>query len=72
MVKVNGEPAGTLDDTSQMRVKLRQLISERNEKTVVLKASSKLKYPSITKLMGEIRDVGAGPVGLQVDALAGS
>lgn len=69
-LKVNGEPAGTLDDTSQMRAKLGQAISERNDKSVMVKASSKLKYPAITKLMNEIREVGAGPIGLQVDEIA--
>jgi biopolymer transport protein ExbD len=69
-IKVNGEPAGTLDNTSQMRAKLGQAISDRSNKTVMVKASSKLKYSAITKLMDEIREVGAGPVGLQVDEIA--
>jgi biopolymer transport protein ExbD len=69
-LRVNGEPAGTLDDTSQMRAKLGQAINDRSDKSVTVKASSRLKYPAITKLMNEIREIGAGPVGLQVDEVA--
>jgi biopolymer transport protein ExbD len=70
VLQVEGEAVGTLEDTSQMRAKIVRVISERNNKAVTVKASSKLKFSVVTKLMDEIRDAGADPVGLQVDALA--
>ena len=69
-LKINGEPTGTLEDTSQMRAKIGQAIGEGSNKSVTVKASSKLSYSAVKKLMDEIRDVGAVPVSLQVDTLA--
>jgi biopolymer transport protein ExbD len=66
-LKINDEPAGTLNDTSQVRARLSQIVQNRNDKSVTLKASSKLKYEGISKLIGEIKEVGASSVSVQID-----
>jgi biopolymer transport protein ExbD len=69
-LKVNDEPAGTINDMSQIRSKMSQIIKDRKDKVVIIRASSKLKYVEITKLIDEIKGAGASSVNLQMEPLA--
>jgi biopolymer transport protein ExbD len=69
-MKLNSEEAGTTGDTSQLRAKLEQYFRERRDRspsrTVFVKASSKLPYTEVTKVVDAAKGAGAEPVGLQV------
>jgi biopolymer transport protein ExbD len=69
-LKLNSQEAGTTNDTSQLRAKLEQYFRERGGnypgRTVFIKASSKLPYTEVTKIIDAAKDAGANPVGLQV------
>ena len=69
-LKVNDEPAGTIDDMSQIRSKMSQIIKDRKDKAVIIRASSRLKYGEIAKLIDDIKGVGASSVNLQIEPLA--
>lgn len=43
--------------------------SERIEKTVFIKAPRSIKYGEVVRVMDGLKETGAGPIGLQLDAL---
>jgi biopolymer transport protein ExbD len=69
-LKLNSQEAGTTSDTSQLRAKLEQYFRERGDRypgrMVFVKASSKLPYTEVTKVVDAAKGAGAEPVGLQV------
>lgn len=69
-MKLNSKEAGTTSDTSQLRAKLEQYFRERGDRSlsrrVFVKASSKLPYTEVTKVVDAAKGAGAEPVGLQV------
>jgi len=69
-LRLNAEEVGTTSDTSQLRAKLEQYFRERGERshsrTVFVKASSKLPYTEVTKVIDAAKSAGAEPVGLKV------
>jgi biopolymer transport protein ExbD len=69
-LKLNSEEAGTTSDTSQLRAKLEQYFRERGDRypgrMVFVKASSKLPYTEVTKVVDAAKGAGGSPVGLQV------
>jgi biopolymer transport protein ExbD len=69
-LKLNSQEAGTTSDTSQLRAKLEQHFRERGDRapgrTVFVKASRKLPYTEITKVVDSAKGAGADPVGLEV------
>jgi biopolymer transport protein ExbD len=68
-LKLNSQEAGTIDDTSQLRAKLEQYFRERGDshpgRTVFVRASSKLRYTEVKKVIDAAKSAGADPVGLQ-------
>ena len=71
-LRLNSEDAGTLDDLSRLRARLEQALRERGgarpDKIVFVKASSKLRYDEVQKVVDAVKGAGADPVGLEVDA----
>jgi biopolymer transport protein ExbD len=69
-LKLNSEEAGTTSDTSQLRAKLEQYFRERGDpysgRMVFVKASSKLPYTEVTKVVDAAKGAGAEPMGIQV------
>lgn len=69
-LKLNSQEVGTTSDTSQLRAKLEQYFREHGNRspgrTVYVKASSKLPYTEVTKVIDAAKGAGAEPVGLQV------
>lgn len=72
-LKLNSQEAGTTSDTSRLRAKLEQLFREHGDRypdrKVFIKASPKLRYAEITKVIDAAKGAGAEPIGLQVDDL---
>jgi biopolymer transport protein ExbD len=66
-VKINGEDAGKIAEIDDLRSKLTQFLSIRDNKTVMLKVPRAMKYGEVAKLIDEIKKVGGAPVGLQVN-----
>ena len=70
-LRLNSQDAGTVGDLSRLRGQLEQALKERgdrrSDKTVFVKASSRLKYAEVKKVINAVKDVGAAPVGLQMD-----
>jgi biopolymer transport protein ExbD len=68
-LKLNSQEAGTTSDTSQLRAKLEQFFRERGDshpgRTVFVRASSKLRYTEVKKVIDAAKSAGANPVGLQ-------
>jgi biopolymer transport protein ExbD len=71
-LRLNSEDAGTLDDLSRLRVRLEQALKERGgarpDRIVFVKASSRLKYNEVRKVVDVVKGAGADPVGLEMDA----
>lgn len=69
-LKLNAQEAGTTSDTSRLRAKLEQYFRERGDRapgrTVFVKASRKLPYTEVTKVVDAAKGAGADPVGLEV------
>lgn len=71
-LRLNSEDAGTLNDLSRLRARLEQALRGRSgarpDKTVFVKASSRLSYDEVQKVVDAVKGAGADPVGLEVDA----
>jgi biopolymer transport protein ExbD len=69
-LRLNAEEVGTINDMSRLRSKLEQLFKERGgrqpDRTVSVRASRKLPYGEIAKVIDAAKSAGADPVGLQV------
>ncbi|MCA1849458.1 MAG: biopolymer transporter ExbD [Acidobacteria bacterium] len=70
-LRLNSEETGTLDDLSTLRARLEHVLRERvgarPGRAVVVKASSRLKYAEVRKVVDAVRGAGADPVGLETD-----
>lgn len=70
-LRLNSEDAGTLDDLSRLRIRLEQALNERSEarsnRTVFVRASQRLKYAEVRKVVDAVRGAGADPVGLEIE-----
>jgi biopolymer transport protein ExbD len=70
---LNDREAGTTEDVTLLRSQLELMFKERGgaqpDRTVWVKASSKLKYREVKKVIDVVKDAGANPVGLQTDDL---
>jgi biopolymer transport protein ExbD len=69
-LKLNSQEVGTTSDTSQLRAQLEQYFRERRghypARTVFIKASCKIPYTEITKVVDVAKGAGADSVGLEV------
>jgi biopolymer transport protein ExbD len=80
-VSLNNEKQGSLGDLEQLEKLLARIFKDREnngvfregrnevEKTVFVKAAPQLKYGDVIKLVEALKDVGASPIGLQIDDL---
>jgi biopolymer transport protein ExbD len=70
-LRLNSEDVGTLGDLSRLRTRLEQAFEGRGgtrpDKTVFVKASPKLKYNEVRKVIDAVKDAGADPVGLEMN-----
>ena len=69
-LRLNSQEAGTTSDTSQLRAQLEQYFRERGDRssgrTVLVKASRKLSYAEVIKVIDAAKGAGGDPVGLEV------
>lgn len=72
-LRLNSRIVGTVSDTSQLRATLAQIFRERGDqqsnRTVFVKASSRLAYSEVTKVVDAAKGAGADPVALQVESI---
>ena len=80
-ITLNNEKQGSLSNLDQLKNLLARIFKEREnngvfregknevEKTVFLKAAPQLKYEDVIKIIEALKDVGASPIGLQIDDL---
>jgi biopolymer transport protein ExbD len=74
-LRLNDREAGTTADLAPLRTQLESMLNEREgrdggvrpDRTVWVKASSKLKYRELAKVVDAAKAAGAYPVGLRVD-----
>ena len=78
---LNNEAAGSLNDTSLLTSQLKQIFKDREtygafregsneiEQTLYIKAPLSVGFSDVIKLVNALKDVGANPIGLQVDDL---
>lgn len=68
-ISVDGGGAEAVDNVGELRARLEQLIrergAERSGRAVTVKASPKLKYEDVRKVVGAAKGAGAYPVGLE-------
>ena len=80
-LRLNGQDAGTVADTSALSQMLAEVFQKRTdahvvkfgtdriEKTVFIKAPKSIRYGEVVKVIDGIKGAGAEPLGLQVDDL---
>ncbi|HEX8176687.1 MAG TPA: biopolymer transporter ExbD [Pyrinomonadaceae bacterium] len=80
-LQLNGQDAGTVNDTGALKGMLAEIFQQRTslgytkpgtdriEKTVFVKAPRSIKYGEVVKVIDGIKGAGAEPIGLQVDDL---
>ena len=78
-ITLNNEKQGSLNDTSALRNRLKQVFKEREdngvfrpgtyevEKTVIVKADGTARFGDVVKIVDALKEAGASPVGLQID-----
>jgi biopolymer transport protein ExbD len=69
-LKLNSQEAGTTSNTSQLRAQLDQYFRERGDRSpgraVLVKASRKISYAEVIKVIDAVKGADADPVGLEV------
>lgn len=80
-LQLNGQDAGSVNDTGALSSRLAEIFQRRTslgytkpgtdriEKTVFVKAPRSVRYGEVVKVVDGIRGAGAEPIGLQVDDL---
>ncbi|MCA1634143.1 MAG: biopolymer transporter ExbD [Acidobacteria bacterium] len=69
VLRLNSQDAGTVGDVSHLRMQLEQALKERGEgrpdRAIIVKASPRLKYVEVKKVIDVVKAAGATPVELQ-------
>ena len=81
-ITLNNEPYGDVSDTEPLSNKLREVFKQREaegafregtneiEKTIFIKSPKSVRYGDVVDVIDAAKQVGASPIGLQIDDLA--
>lgn len=63
------EEVGTVDDTTRLSVRAREILSRKEDKTVFVRSPRSMRYGNVVKVIDAMKVLGAAPIGLQMDDL---
>jgi len=65
-IELNSKPMSLME----LAIVLNELLAQRGDKTVYMKAPREKKYRDIVQVIDVMKGAGAGPIGLQIDFLS--
>jgi len=81
-ITLNNDPAGNVDDPSQLTNRLNEIFKQREnngvfregtnqvEKTIFIKSPKSVRYGDVVRVIDAAKMAGAEPIGLQIDDLS--